>query len=585
MKEYTNYRFLKFPVLVCLGLLIACLTSCVNDFESVPIEQFTEDFVFSSTDSAGVLARQNLAAIYSTMYNGHNRVGGDYLDAATDDAISSSLNESDVDRIASGRFTATNTISSEMDWGAHYRAIRMCNIFITNIDVVPLKDTFGEGKPLNLAWKSEVRFIRAYHYFELLKRYGGIPIMGDQPSELNDDLQLARDSFSDVVDYLSEELQAIEDKMRTYPIADLSGNAHIVTAEAAMALRTRVLLYAASPLYNGGNIGTGSQMDLVGYSQYDEQRWAAAAEAGRDFIQKYGSRFSLNPDFTDIFITDGNPEIIFFRQGGNNTSIETTNGPVGYSGANLARGRTSPTQNLVDAFPMKDGKSIDDPTSSYTYSASQPYENRDPRLGWTILYNGAPWLNRAVETFSRGADNPTGASQKTKTSYYMRKFMGDFENQAEYSDKRHNWISIRYAEVLMNFAEAQNEAFGPSPEVDQVIFDLRARAGIDQGDDGRYGLAAGLSKEEMRKVIQNERRIEFAFEEHRYWDIRRWKLAEEIFTTETPLQGLVIVKSGSALNFNETDVASYTFQPRRYFYPIPYAEILNNRNMVQNPGW
>lgn len=586
MKLYTKYIYPKGHLILILGMLVAGFTSCEESFESVPVEQFTEDFVFSSTDSLGQQARQNLAAIYSTMYNGHNRVGGDYLDAASDDAISSSLNDTDIDKLASGRFTSTNTISSDMNWALHYRGIRMANIFVTNIDIVPLKDTFGDGQPLNVAWKSEARFIRAYHYFELLKRYGGVPLMGDEPKGLNDDLEIPRNSFSEVVEYIVGELEDIEDRLRTYPIADLSSSAHVVTAEAAMALRTRVLLYAASPLYNGGNIGSSAdQQALVGYSQYSDARWQRAADAANEFIQDYGARFGLNADFTDIFITDGNPEIIFFTQGGRNTNIETRNGPVGYTGSNLGSGRTSPTQNLVDAFSMKDGKAISDPTSSYTYLASQPYSDRDPRLGWTVLYNTAQWLNRPLETFEAGRDKPSGASQKTKTSYYLRKFMGDFENQTDYSSVRHNWIAIRYAEVLMNFAEAQNEVSGPTPAVEQVIFDLRARAGIDSGDDGRFGLAMGLSKEEMREVIHNEKRIEFAFEEHRYWDIRRWKIAENVFTESDPLRGLMIIKNSGGYGINEVTVAEYTFDPKRYFYPIPYSEILNNRNMVQNPGW
>ncbi|UCS93360.1 RagB/SusD family nutrient uptake outer membrane protein [Echinicola marina] len=570
----------------CLSTALLAFASCEEDFEAIPVEQFTEDFVFSTTDSLGVQARQNLAAIYSTMYNRHNRIGGDYLDAATDDAISSTINESDVDRLAMGRYTQTNMIGSVMNLAVNYQAIRMANIFIANIDKVPLKDTFGDGMPLNLAWKNEARFIRAYHYFELLKRFGGMPLMGDTILGLDDDLELPRNSFEECLEYIISELEDIEDGLRTYPLADLTSEAHVVTAEAAMALRVRVLLYAASPLFNGGNIGqSAEEKALLGYAQYDEQRWQRAADAARYFMDNYGHNFSLNSSFKDVFITDGNPEIIFFRQGGNNTNIEATNGPVGYSGNNLGQGRTSPSQNLVDAFLMKDGKTIDDPTSAYSYLPFRPYENRDPRLKATVLHNTATWLNKEIETFEGGKDNPKGASQKTKTSYYMRKFMGNFENQDAYANVRHNWIELRYAEVLMSFAEAQNEVSGPTSEVEDVIFSIRERAGIDPGSDGRFGLQQGLTKEAMREVIQNEKRIEFAFEEHRYWDLRRWKKASEVYSPENPVRGLVLVKTPTGFNVNEVDLLELDFEERRYFYPIPYSEILNNKNMVQNPGW
>ncbi|GGF24384.1 hypothetical protein GCM10011339_10630 [Echinicola rosea] len=561
-------------------------SSCEQDFEAIPVEQFTEDFVFSTTDSLGIQARQNLAAIYSTLYNRHNRVGGDYLDAATDDAMSSTINESDVDRLAMGRYTQTNTIGSVMNLANNYQAIRMANVFIANIDRVPLKDTFGNGKPLNIAWKNEARFIRAYHYFELLKRFGGMPLIGDEVLGLEDDLELPRDSFEECLEYIVWELEDIEDGLRTYPLADPTSEAHVVTAEAAAALRVRVLLYAASPLFNGGNIGqSADEKVLLGYAQYDAQRWQRAADAARYFMDNYGHNFSLNPSFKNVFITDGNPEIIFFRQGGNNTNIEATNGPVGYSGNNLGQGRTSPSQNLVDAFLMKDGKRIDDPTSAYSYLPFRPYENRDPRLQATILHNAATWLNKEIETFEGGKDNPNGASQKTKTSYYMRKFMGNFENQDAYANVRHNWIELRYAEVLISFAEAQNEVSGPTPEVEEVIFTLRERAGIDPGIDGRFGLPQGLTKEAMREVIHNEKRVEFAFEEHRYWDLRRWKKATEVYSAENPVRGLVLVKTPTGFNVNEVDLLELDFEERRYFYPIPYSEILNNKNMVQNPGW
>lgn len=564
-----------------IGLcLVVFFSSCQKDFETVPVEQFTLDFVFSKTDSLGVQAKQYLNAVYSQMQNGHNRVGNDYLDAASDDAISSSLTENDVRKLAAGQYTAASQIGSEMRWADFYAGIRTASTFISNIDVVPLMDTFNDGQPLNRAWKSEARFIRAFHYFELIKRYGGVPLMGDHPRQLGEDLEIPRSTFAECVDYIVSELDAIKDSLRTTPLSDLATNGHAVTREAAMALKSRVLIYAASPLFNGENIDTANP--LTGYTSYDPERWKLAADAAKYFIDSY-TYFSLLPKFESVFIEDANKEIIFFRQGGMGKSIETSNGPVGFNGVNLGNGRTSPTQNLVDAFPMLDGRSIEDQNSKYNYNMASMYANRDPRLEKTILHNGSQWLNSTLETFQDGVNNPIGATQKTKTSYYMRKFMGSFENQTNYSDVRHNWISFRYAEVLLNFAEARNEYAGPSVEVYQVIKDLRKRAGIEAGIDGMYGLNAGMSKVEMRKIIQNERRIELAFEEHRFWDIRRWKIAEEVFSK--PLNGLIIIKSAGIMNANLVPVFSKSFEVKRYLYPIPYSEVIKNGKMVQNPGW
>lgn len=555
-------------------------TSCTDDYEAVPLEQFTLDFVFSETDSLGNQAYQYLNSVYSQMQNGHNRVGGDYLDAATDDAISSSLTENDVYKLATGQYTAASQIGSDMRWNQYYAGIRTATTFITNIDRVPLMDTFNDGEPLNRAWKSEARFIRALHYFNLVKRYGGVPLLGDHVYQLGEDMELPRNTFEECVDYIVSELDAIRDSLRTAPITDLSTKGHAVTREAAMALKARVLLYAASPLFNGENIAPSNE--LTGYTDYSAERWKLAADAAKYFIDNY-TFFELVPEFQNVFTVDANPEIIFFRQGGNNRNIETTNGPVGFSSQNLGNGRTSPSQNLVDAFPMLDGKSISDSSSAYRYSVSSMYQNRDPRLKKTVLHNGATWLNTTLETYQGGTNNPAGATQKTKTSYYLRKFMGAFENEANYYDVRHNWISFRYAEVLLNFAEAQNEYAGPGDDVYQVIKDLRARAGIEAGNDGMYGLNSGMDKEEMRAVIQNERRIELAFEEHRYWDIRRWKIAEDVFNQ--PIEGLVIINSAGVMIPNFVDVLSTSFEERQYLYPIPYSEVIKNQNMVQNPGW
>ncbi len=576
-----------YNLFLCL-ILGASAMSCSDDFESVPVEDFTKDFVFSATDSLGVQSKKYLNAVYSQIQYGHNRIGssffnaGDYLDAATDDAISSSLDpDNAVLRLATGRYTAASRVDGEMQWGEFYEGIRAASTFISNIDVVPLRGTVKNGSiPLKRAWKAEARFIRALHYFELVKRYGGVPLLGDKPHQLGEDLEIPRSTFEESVNYIVRELDAIQDSLRIRPVEDPASNGHVVTKGAAMALKSRVLLYAASPLFNGGNINGDNA--LTGYATYDAQRWKQAADAARNFIDEF-SYYSLVPNFANIFTTEGNSEVIFFRQGSENTEVEQKNGPIGFNAPNDGNGRTSPTENLVSAYPMLDGKAISDTTSIYDYDPTNPYVMRDPRLELTVLHNNSEWLNSNVETFLGGSDNPRGAVQKTKTSYYMRKFMGNFENTQDYSNVSHDWVIFRYAEILLNFAEAQNEFAGPSGEVYQVLTEIRSRAGIEPGDDGMFGLEPNMTQDAMRQAIHHERRLEMAFEEQRYWDLRRWKTAENIYNS--PFNGLVITQSGPFFNYNIVPVLTPSFESKRYLYPIPYSEVINNVNMVQNPGW
>ena len=573
-------------------MLLLTAVSCTDSYEGTPVNMFTEDYLFSRTDSNGVVARQFLNRIYWYMRNGHNGVNGDYLDAASDDALSVNSGDPDVYKLAVGRYSASSTIPSDMIWTDPYGLIRRVNILLNGIDVVPFNTTYidalGNARPLNVSMKAEARFLRAYFYFELMKRYGGIPIIGDKVYDLNENIELPRSTFEQTVKYIVSELDAIKDDLRSLPLPDAAANAHVVTTQAAQALKIRVLLYAASPLFNEKPVESGNE--LVGYATYDRERWKTAADAARSFMNAYGTDggpLGLDPNFKDVFTNwyDNtiHKEMIFFRENDSNTSLETANGPLGLSGAKQGNGRTNPTQNLVDAFLMKDGYFINEEGSAYEYDPQHPYDNRDPRLEYTIIHNGTNWLNNTMQTWQGGANNPLGSSYSL-TSYYMRKFMGNFESGSEYQATLHNWVMFRYAEILLNFAEAENEYLSsPSQDVYDAIIALRKRAGIEAGNDNLYGLRDDMSQADMRKVIQNERRIELAFEEHRYWDIRRWRLAEMIYAQ--PVKGMFITTSLTGTTYIPQDVLTVDWDNKRYLYPIPYSEVIKNKNMVQNPNW
>ncbi|MGF7072646.1 hypothetical protein ABIC84_000570 [Mucilaginibacter sp. 3215] len=573
-KNITIMKSFNKIILAAAGIL-TIMAGC-KKYEQFPVDKVTINYVFDKKDSLGTNAQMFLYGIYAALQNGHNRVGNDYLDAASDDAMSSASVSSNVVTILSTASYNSYTIpAGENLWAYYYAGIRKANEFVNNIDVVPVLAQY-HGYSMKYVWKSEARFLRALYYFELVKRYGGVPLLGNKVFTITDNVALPRNSFADCINYIVSECDAIKDTLMTAPLSNPNADYHRPTKGAAMALKAKVLLYAASPLFNGQNIDASNP--LTGYTDFSADRWAQAAAAEKAVMDL--NVYSLLPNFKDVFLTQNSSENIFIRQTDNSSSIETTNGPVGFTGA-VGKGQTSPTQQLVDAFPMKSGLAITDPASGY--NPDNPYQNRDPRLTYTVLYNGARWLNSDLQLYEGGASKPNGSLQQTKTGYYMRKFMGNFENTNAYAAHVIDWQILRYADVVLGYAESLNESAGATPEVYNAVISIRRRAGIDAGT-GNYGLKAGMSKAEMRAIIQNERRLEMAFEENRYWDIRRWKIAETVMNQ--PQKGISIVKIGSSLTYNVVNALTTKFEaPKMYLYPIPYDEVLKNPNMKQNPGW
>lgn len=539
------------------------LYSCTKTYEPVPVEQVTQDYIWDPLDSNATYSSQYLTGIYALLPGGYNRINNDFLDAASDDAIPSRTT-TEVLKILNGGINIFDNPDAAA-WANAYTGIRRCTDFLNNFGVVPLKSAYEKR-----SWFGEARVMRAFFYWELVRRWGGIPIVGDSVKGLEDNIELPRNSFATCIDYIVKECDRAADSLRNDPADDI--NLGRWTKAGAMALKTQVLLFAASSLYNGENIND----SLSGYDAYDVNRWKFAADAAKA-IMDLGS-YQLETDFKSVFISQRSNEIIFAKLNGPGRSVENLNGPPNLSSA-PALGYTSPTQDLVDAFGMKNGKPITDPSSGY--NPDNPYANRDPRFYATILYNGAQWLNSNIETYEGGLSGPgSSTGTQTKTGYYMRKFMGNYETQNQYGDAYHDWIYFRYAGVLLNFAEARNEYSGPDADVYAAVEAIRQRAGLDP-----YTLDAGLTKEQMRDIIRNECRKEFAFEEHRYWDLRRWKIAETVLNA--PLHGMSIIKNSSGtFTYNIQTVATPLFPaPKYYFYPVPYNEMISNSNMVQNTGW
>ncbi len=326
---------------------------------------------------------------------------------------------------------------------------------------------------------------------------------------------------------------------------------------------------------------------MTGYVTYDASRWQKAVSAAEEFIALgYYSLITstTNPAsaFASIFTVKRNTEIILAKQSGNNSTLEVTQSPIGYvSSGTTSQGLTSPTQNFADAFTDTNGVVIGTPGS--VYNPTTPYAKRDPRLYVTIFYNGLRWLGgRLVQAYEGGLDKPNTTSVQTRTGYYLRKFLADFSSSSAYSNQSHNFPIFRFAEVVLSYAEALNEVGRIEDAVTQIKR-IRQRAGIVAGTNTRYGIKAGITQAEMRTLIQNERRIELAFEEHRFWDVRRWKIADQALNTT--LNGIKITGSGSTLTYQVVPVATAVFQNKLYHMPLPYDETTKNTTLIQNEGW
>lgn len=563
-----------------LILAISCSAGCkksgfLQDGEFSGGNDITQAQLWANPD----YARNFLNNVYASLSDRYDLDDGALLASASDEAVNSNQNSS-VNILNNGTWSPVKTFDDV--YFAMYSGIRKANMFLENIDgavIVPADETFPLNNAANQGMepqiarlKGQAYFLRAFFQFELLKRYGSFAIV-TRTLTVTDDLDLPRNSFDDCVKQISADC---EQAILRLPLSPTEWNTPLrgrATQTAAMALKARLLLYAASPLYNPGG---------------DVAKWQAAADAAKRIIDT--GKHGIYTSYPNIWLWNNgafNNETIFATATLNTNTIEQNNAPVSYDAAN---GRTNPTQELVDAFEMKTtGRMISDAASGY--SATAPYTNRDPRLNFAIMYNGYTFKSKPVETFVGGKDGLGLNVNATKTGYYMRKYLSESASWAGNSATvRRPWIFFRYAEVLLNYAEALNEAQGTGA-LTQILTSLntiRARTGVampalQTTNPAANGYVAP-TKEELRKRIRNERRVELCFEEQRFYDVRRWKEGEITFNKAVTGMRITQVSPGT-FTYAPFTVENRVFTAKNYLYPISQNELNKAPKLGQNPGY
>lgn len=520
--------------IIILLLLTNLGLSCSSDLDLSPIDAQSELNYWETEEDARIF----LNSIYADLRDANQYL---FFNTLSDDAYTKGVE--DYRNIASGSYGPSNGIVTGV-WVGRYEAVRRTNIFLNNIDRV---SEIEESQRRNFT--AEAKFIRAWHYFYLRELYGDVPLITDEIS-IEESLGLTRTDQNEVLEFILDELEsAINNLASTYPSDDFGR----ITKDAAIAFKSRVHLY--------------------------EGQYSLAEDLSGQLLNKY----TLFPDYGALFKTNNERanEILLSLQ---YVPVDREHGiqynliPPSLGGyANF-----SPLQELVDVYPTLDGTPITDPSSGY--DENNPYVNRDPRLEATIIYDEYEMQdsngNTVIIDTSPGAapDGLNYSSNSTPTGYYVHKY---YDPQARNGiNSGLNLIEIRYAEVLLNYAEAKVEQGSfTAQDWDLTIRALRNRAGL-VGDALVY---PGSDQNMLREIIRNERRIELAFEAgHRFFDIRRWRIAEDVLngwthgikTDQTPEDGGYI------------RVSLRMFDPsKHYLWPIPQSERDINKNLTQNPNW
>lgn len=570
---------------VAVGLL--ALASCTDQMN------YNEYYVYDRDYMTQEFGR--VEGFLTTAYNEMDYDYGGYysnaLMASATDESEYAYNGNGIEDLYNGALNPTN--SHATFWTSSLKGIAYCNLFLdefadekfTNYEY---NDDYAQQmfKYKNMRW--EARFLRAYYYFRLVRQYNGAPLYCHNipADDLN---RLPMSSADKVFDFIKASCDSIKDSFVVdyTNLGDMAITGQIETGRAnqlaVLALKARAALYHASPLFNQNN---------------EAELWHQAALATKELVdsaEKQGKALAATYDclwaannYTDKKATQ---EILFYRSVADANTLEKANFPVGLEGCN---GGNCPTQDLVDAYEMQStGKGIKEEDSGY--DAQNPYTGRDPRFELTICHNETKrwpnWASEPIYTYQGGA-NALPLNGGTPTGYYLKKLLNAAVDTrpATANTMKHSWVIFRMGEAYLNYAEAVFQYFKSQGRADaadatSAEFPVSARelASKTRLRSKMKAMPAGMSNADFWAKYQNERRVELAFEGHRFWDVRRWKEGAKYFSKITEM------------HITKNEDGTYTYTPKTVnrvwdekfnFFPIPQSDIMKNPNLDQSiTGW
>ena len=554
---------MKFNKIAILLLSAGLLTTTSCDFMDC---DESDNYTLQEIQGSYNRVKQFVTSIYGYLPSDFCNTHGAMVDAATDDAIHV-YESSAIQRIVNGTWSANYTVDDKFAY--YYNAIHDANYYLTTLSGLTF-DTWENGDDYQ-DWMQnydnyqyQVRFLRAYFYFELVRRYQNVPLI-TKPLSQTETNQIEPSSAQEVLKFIINECTEIAPKLPIKSTSIAQAENGRATRAMAMALKSRAALYAASPLYSTNG---------------DNAKWTEAAKASHDIIASAGELGLGLDTYANLFKSKNynSKEVILCRPTGTSKTFEQANYPMGVTGGNTT---TCPTENLASAFEMKDGRAFDwnDPTMK-----ANQYKDRDPRFYLTIVHNGMLWPAKKAVDISEGGANGLPLTNATTTGYYLRKYVDNsisFEAASTTAATHHNWILFRYAEVLLNYAEAMIHVNGNCDYKDatytmsarEALNAVRKRAGIPE--------VAACSQDEFLMRVKHERRVEMAFEGQRFWDLRRWKNLDETKN----IYAVRITHHDGVLSYEKTLLSERSVSNKLYFYPIANVELFKNKKLVQNSGW
>ena len=550
-----------------LPLASFLLTSCV-DLEYTEENSRDEKWTFTYFNEG---IKGLVSGVYAQVYNNEFEDNSAYFLAGATDEAQYALETGDINSYVNGGWSPANPF--DRAWTQSYTAIADVNMYLEKIDQTDISEweynsSYQDWKDQMEKFPYELRFLRAYFYFQLFRAYGDVPLVTTTLTNAQAN-NVKRTPADEIVKFIVDECDAVAPYLPVTYSTENGAEIGRATRAAVAALKARTLLYAASPLHNP----TG-----------DKTKWAKAAEACKyilDNATAWGLKLSAYGSLWghDAFF---NPEMIFVIGRGDSNAFEKANYPIGVENGSSGN---CPTQSLVDQYEYADnGETFAERyPGSIDLSSVDPYEGLDPRFALTVVKNGDEWPSngaqkKAIETFV-GGFNAAPKYGATPTSYYLKKFVdGSCVTTADnQTTRRHSWIVFRLGEFYLDYAEAVFNATGSANDAtygmtaNEAINVLRNRADIQMPEFTEDGAA-------WVKRYERERLVELAFENHRFWDVRRWQKGAQYF------------KSIQVANINSSLVLTRSTVNRQWddkfnFYPIPQSEIKKNPNLTQNTGW